>query len=148
MTLKGTSEKKHWEMTRKEFEEHFPIRSSAFKLPNGQVVEGHTHPQIANHLEMLGKWPGWGEVEKTVIPGFVTREGKFITRDEAAKLVGSAHNLLHSRDLGAFGPEKHDILIHDALKRGIPVKEEILKEYPWLHRIAQKYFSHLIIKSD
>lgn len=71
------------------------IRSAAFRMADGSIVEGTSHPAIANELKQQGKWPGFGEVGKTIESGFVTEKGEFLNRDRALALVGkeTAHEI-------------------------------------------------------
>jgi hypothetical protein len=67
------------------------IRSAAYRFADGTVHEGSSHPGIASDLVDQKKWPGFDEVGKSIESGFVTKDGKFVDRDEAVKLSGAAN---------------------------------------------------------
>ena len=66
-----------------------PIRSAAFKMPDGTIYEGATHPAIA--IEQIEK--GAVKSHKSFYKaesGFVTVDGDFITKEMALELVGKS----------------------------------------------------------
>ena len=73
------------------------IRSAAFQLSDGSVVEGTSHPTIVLQSKDAGI-----EIPDTAIAGFVTSEGNFVTREQAADIVGQK-TPLEARELGPFG---------------------------------------------
>lgn len=80
------------------------IRAAAFKLEDGSVVEGTSHVAAADDLVNTGKFANMGEVAPPrATPGFVDNNGRFLTREEAKRLVGKDE----SYDMaGPFGIQK------------------------------------------
>jgi len=97
------------------------IRSAAFQLPDRSVIEGTSHPTIVLQSKDKGI-----EIPETAIAGFVTAEGKFVTREEAADIVGRK-TPLEARELGPFGRGPERIVVQPPIEEPTPAvrKEEI-----------------------
>lgn len=63
------------------------VQESALRF-KGEVFTGFLHVNALDKLEL--KYPNWKQLQnngETIEDGFVTTEGRFITRDEADKLA-------------------------------------------------------------
>jgi len=52
-------------------------------------------------------WEEFAKIYNTLINGFITDEGRFFDRREAAKLVGSPEDVLRSEIVKGMGPNSH-----------------------------------------
>ena len=63
------------------------VRAAAFRFKDGTIAEGTSHPEIADRLIEEGKWKDYDDYSKAE-EGFVTNEGRFVTRKEAETITG------------------------------------------------------------
>jgi len=97
-----------------------PIRSAAFKMPDGTIYEGTTHPTIAIEQVEKGTVKSHKDFYKSE-PGFVTIDGDFITREKALELVGKTEAYSIGEPYG-IAEVKHIKHVQKALSEGKPVK--------------------------
>lgn len=98
---------------------HEDIVSAASRDPDGKVYTGPIHPMIWDELrdtnrEIYEKWVDEGrpDVMKGWEDGFVTTAGRFVSRDEAAKLTGYGETM----DAAQLDP---DLGVHYDLQKAV-----------------------------
>lgn len=117
-----------------------PFRSAAHRhRETGQVVETGTHHDPSQLPGVPSTWldetwdvlPAWA---KEWEDGFVTGEGEFLTREEAAQRVGAKNRWLESEDLkggsmrqrrrglGGLGVAEYDFTFYELTSGGIPAR--------------------------
>lgn len=86
----------------KAFPSEDPIVSAAIKLADGSIHTGDSHYAIADDTGVLLDGMGDSLPDSGVVPGFVTKSGKFLDRHEADALIGFPHGEgfgMHSSDI-------------------------------------------------
>ena len=63
------------------------VKAAAIKLKNGRIFEGASHHIAMDEFDKVHSGRDWKKLVDDA-DGFITSEGRFITRDEAVKLTG------------------------------------------------------------
>jgi len=92
------------------------IVSAATKTPDGKIFTGTTHGQST------GK-SGFPFDDNSLDQGFLTSSGRFVSREEAAKIVGKKVQKLDTADFGIEILNQNDLLIQSQLLKGSSVEK-------------------------
>lgn len=112
------------------------IEYVAVKLPNGEIIKGNTHPEIYEKAGLLSVHFGEKSVPKGLKDGFVTNTGRFVGRNEAAKIAKRAKQIseatkskleLEAREFNKANPNKAKEVFPQRNKETNPLKSSAIK---------------------